>query len=324
MDSATIYHPPRSLLQILRSEARLLLVATVVGVALAIAYIHLAERRYAVSLVLVPTEASSMAQKSLGGGLGSLASLAGVELPGGGDSLNFDLLPDAMISRETATALASDPMILRATFPKLWDARTGRWQEPSGTAYALKKAIRSAAAAVLGIEDRKFAPPGPEDMQEFLSKRLVVSRDRKRPVITVSILHPDPEFAKTLLQRAWLVSDRRLKQTSLKRSTANIEYLSQRIAQTQALDYRLYLFTVMSQEEKRRMTTSSSLPYVADPFGAPVASVWPVTPNILLGLVGGPLVALLVGLALVIVRRREEIARSLSLPQAEGVVPLQS
>lgn len=132
---------PRSVWQIIRAEAKLLFAAIVVGLMLGLIYIHVVERRYAVSLVLVPTEASGGAQKSLAGGLGSLASLAGVDLPGAGDTLNFDLLPDAMIFRETATALARDPQILRATFPKLWDSITRSWKEPTDTAYAVKKAV---------------------------------------------------------------------------------------------------------------------------------------------------------------------------------------
>lgn len=311
------HNPPRSLVQIVRADAKMLVIFVLTGFALAVAYVNLAERRYLVSLVLVPTEASGASQKSLGGGLGSLASLAGVDLPGGANTLNFDLLPDAMVSRETATTLARDPEILRATFPLLWDSVNGRWKESTGTAYELKKAVRSAVAAVLGSEDPQFAPPGPEQMQEFLTKRITIAKDRKRPVITASILHADPVFAKKLLYRTWLFSDQRMKSSSLTRSTANIAYLSRRLSQTQALDYRLYLFTVMSQEEKRQMTTSSSLPYVAEPFGGPVASVRPVSPNILFALVSGPLAGLIVAIAVMIVRRRDEIARLLSSWQGD-------
>jgi hypothetical protein len=311
MDSGTMASP-RSLSQILRAEAKLLVALVLAGLALAIGYLHIAEQRYAVTLVLVPTEASSGGAKALGGGLGSLASLAGVQLPGGADSLNFDLLPDAMVSRETAAELARDPAILRATFPSLWDEANGRWREPTSTVYAVKKAILSVVKTILGVQIRQFAPPGAEEMQEFLAKRLSISTDRKRPVITASILHADPAYAKNLLYRAWLVTDRRMKQSSMKRSTANIAYLSQRLTQTQALDYRTYLYTVMSQEEKRLMTTSSSLPYVAEPFGAPVASVRPASPNILFVLLIGPLAGLIVALGIVVIRRRNEIASILS------------
>ncbi|OYU15649.1 MAG: hypothetical protein CFE37_04825 [Alphaproteobacteria bacterium PA4] len=317
MDSGTPHHPPRSLASIVRADARLLILAVLTGLALAIAYINVAERRYLVSFVLVPTQASGAAEKLLGGSLGSLASFAGVDLPGGGDSLNFDLLPDAMVSRETATTLANDPAILRATFPRLWDNASGRWKEPDGAVYNIIKAVRSAASVVLGTDGPKFKPPGPQDMQEFLSKRVTVSRDRKRPVITVSILHADPAYAKTLLYRAWLSSDQRMKMSALTRSKANIAYLSRRLNQTQALDYRLYLFTVMSQEEKRQMTTSSPLPYVAEPFGAPVASVKPVSPDILFTLLTFPLVALIIGIAVMVVRRRDELARLLTARQSD-------
>lgn len=320
MNSGTSGNPPRSLSQILRAEAKLLAALGLAGLALAILYLNIAEQRYAVTLVLVPTEASSGGQKALGGGLGSLASLAGVQLPGGADSLNFDLLPDAMVSRETAAELARDPAILRATFPSLWDEASGSWQEPTSSFYVVKKAILSVVKSVLGMPKRPFKPPGAEEIQEFMNKRVAVSTDRKRPVITASILHADPAYAKNLLYRAWLVTDRRMKQSSMKRSTANIAYLSQRLTETQALEYRTYLYTVMSQEEKRLMTTSSSLPYVAEPFGAPVASVRPVSPNLLFVLLIGPLAGLIIALGLVVIRNRNEIARLLSFMREDGAV----
>lgn len=299
---------PATLLQILRAHIRLLVAGLLLGLALAIAYVNLAERKYAVTLVLVPTEDSSAALKQIGGGLSSLASLAGVNLPGGAGSLNFELLPDGMISRETAASLAKDETLLRGAFPSKWDDASRSWKEPVGTVAGLKKGIKNLASAILGVEFKPFGPPGPEEMQEFLQKRMTVSTDRKRPVITASILHHDPEFAKALLYRAWLDTDRRMKESSLARSTANIEYLTKRLAETQTLDYRLYLNTVMSQEEKRRMTTMSSLPFVAEPFGAPVASSRPVSPNILLALVAGPLIGLFLAFAVLVVRRRTEFA----------------
>lgn len=301
--------PPASFFQILRAHAGLLVAGLLLGLGAAIAYVNLAERRYAITMVLVPTEDSSAALKSMSGSLGSLASLAGVNLPGGADSLNFELMPDALVSRETAAALASDPEMLKGAFPSLWDNTSNSWREPAGPLRPVKKGLKGIAAAVLGLDVEPFSAPGAEDMQEFLQKRMSVSTDRKRPVLTVSILHKDPEYGKELLRRAWSETDQRMKQASLARSTANIDYLTRRLAETQTMEYRLYLNTVMSQEEKRRMTTSSSLPYVAEPFGAPVASVRPVSPNILLALVSGSLVGLFLAFGIMIVRRREDFAR---------------
>ena len=304
--------PPRSLLEIVRGEFRFLMLAAALGLALALVYTNVAERRYAVTLTLVPTEQSDNALKSLSGGsLGSLASLAGVNLPGSSNSLNFDLMPDAIVSRETATQLSLDQDLMHATFDRDWDPVGKSWREPHGLLRTIRKAITTPLAFVVGNEVEPYSPPGPQEMQSFLEKRLMVSRDRKRPVITVSMLHRDPEYAKALIYRTWKVADDRMKQSSLERSTANIDYLSKRLIETQTLDYRLYLYTVMSQEEKRRMTTSNSLPFVAEPFGVPTASAKPVSPNIPLALATGLAGGAIFGFAVMMVRRRKEIAPAL-------------
>jgi hypothetical protein len=295
---------------ILRQSAGLLLATTLLGLAAALAYTHLVTPKYRVSLTLVPSEDNAAAVSALGSssGLSSLASLAGVNLPTGTNALSFELFPDAIVSRETADVLAADPAVMRAAFARYWDGDGKRWREPEGLGYAAVRGVKSA----LGYRLEPFSAPDGYDLQEYLKKHLSVVKDRKKPVIELSIDHSDREFAKALLLESARVTDTRLKNDILERSSKNIAYLSDRLNNTQNIEYRNFLYVAMSQEEKRVMSTSNGLPYVAEPFGVPVVTMDPVVPNVPLAIGLGVIGGLFIGLLVVAFRRRDAIGPALA------------
>jgi hypothetical protein len=309
MNQTEIIEAHPDLWAIVRRNGLLVLATTLIGLAMALAYTHLVEPKYKVTLTLVPSEDNAAAVQALGSssGLSGLASLAGVNLPNSTNALSFELFPDAVVSRETADILARQPKLMQTAFKRYWDDDAGRWREPDGFLY---KAVRSVREA-MGYRLEPFSEPDGADLQEYLRKQVMVVKDRKRPVIEMAMDHADPAFAKDLMLQTVAITDTRLKNLILERSSKNIAYLSDRLSQTQNLEYRNFLYVAMSQEEKRRMSTSNGLPYVAEPFGKPVVPMDPVIPNVPLALALGMMAGLAFGLVLVLLRQREAVMAAL-------------
>lgn len=278
------------------------------GLAAAALYVHTAEPKYRVTLLLVPSQDSPLAKSAMGaGGLSGLASLAGVSLPGDANALPFELFPDALAAPETAASLLAIPPLMQTAFASRWDARTGQWQLPASIAFRFGSGLKG----FLGYPANKTIEPNGQMMQEFIKKRVKIVRDRKRPIITLSIDHEDTQFSRSLLQTMASVTDERLKESSLKRSRENVAYLQSRLAETQNVEYRAFLLSVMAEVEKQRMASSGSMPYVAEGFGAPAVSAEPVTPNIPLAYATGALVGLLLAVIALCIRHWSIVRRRL-------------
>jgi LPS O-antigen subunit length determinant protein (WzzB/FepE family) len=98
------------------------------------AYLHVAERSYTVSVTLRPTKEQSSGGGNLGG-LGGLATLAGVQLPSGG-ATEFITFQAMLKSQEVASRLFADENLIQrlfasegmravkafySPFPQLWE-----------------------------------------------------------------------------------------------------------------------------------------------------------------------------------------------------------
>ncbi len=298
---------PASLPEILISNWQTMVATMLAGLIAATVYLNFVERQYATTLTLVPTEENARVSGTLGGGLGNLASLAGVELPQSSGSMQFEMLPDAIISQETASKISEDPAILHTVFAQNWDPATKMWKAPGGAVSTVKRTIKDLTALIFGGEVRDRTIPDTKDMLEYLEKRVSVTRDKKRPVVLISFTHGNREFAETFVLKLWKITDDRLKDAALARSTSNINYLDRRVLETQTIEYKMYLLNVMSSEEKRRMITSGDLPYAAEPFGMPVSTSEPVQPDIVFTVVAGTAIGLMFGILLVLWRRRAQI-----------------
>jgi len=279
-----------SLLGMIWRRRRTFFAGFVLPVILALIYLHVATYKYRADMGLAPPQTSSSgnARVSLGN-LGGLESLAGVNIGSQGGGLNFQLYKEAVYERETAEKLAANPWLMQAIFDSDWDPVTQRWREPIGMAPSVKHVIFT----ILGTPDQGWRKPDAARLEEFIVKNVTVSTNSKSPVMRLSILHRDPQFAIRFLNAIHLVIDSGLRRRLLSRTTENIEYLSTQLVRTQLAEHRQALVSALGEQERLRMTASSTVAFAAEPFGAASATRLPETPN-------GPIViviALVVGVA---------------------------
>jgi uncharacterized protein involved in exopolysaccharide biosynthesis len=142
----------------------------------------------------------------LGGGVGGLASLAGIDV-----GSNKSAEPIAVLkSRELAAAFIEEQNLLPVFFADRWDAATKRWKSPDA--------------------DKQ---PDIRDGIRFLEKSVLkVLEDKKTNLITVSVDWTDPKiaamWANMLIERV----NNRMRQRALAEGEASMNYLKQELSAT--------------------------------------------------------------------------------------------
>lgn len=271
-----------------------LLVLTAAALGAAALYLNLATYRYTARLQVTAAERAGANPAT---GLAGLGSIVGVDI-GLDTGSQFALFAEAVKSEAVARELARDEALMRQVFPADWDVGSGRWREPPSAVRAIAKPVK----ALLGIPDRPWQRPDSADLRDHLQRRLSVDENRKKAITTLSYEHRDPEFARTLIERAARAADDFLRAKSLARSSDYVAYLEARLAETSTAEYRLSLAQALTSYENMRMMASASAPYAAEPFGPSVVSKRPTSPQPLVVLGTAVLAAVLLwaGVALLV------------------------
>jgi uncharacterized protein involved in exopolysaccharide biosynthesis len=286
----------RVLFAIARSEAATVLTILAIFLILSILYLHLADQKYAVRMVITPVAAHS--QKS-GENLEELSSLAGIDL-GGGSTSQFKLFVGALRSPFAAQSIADDQDLLKAMFPRDWSAAEGRWREHPSHLLPIVHWVEAA----LGWHVVPWSPPGVSRVFDFLQGELRVTPDPKSGVVALEIDSRVPNVAERILVTLNNVVDERIRQRDLARSTADISYLSQRLSEVTVEEYRRALVANLVDQEKTRMLASAPLSYVSDVLGKPMISSKPVSPLPVAVFVAAIILGGLIGLGVASIRYR--------------------
>jgi len=259
-----------ALWQVVRAEK--VLVASIVAVfmLLAIAYLHMTPRKYAVRMVLTGVQTHSESSSTLD----DLSSMAGLDLGGPSSNPQFKMFIGALRSPFAAQSIASDPELLKAMFPREWSVKENRWRQPPS---ALRPALEG-IARVFGFYVRPWTPPGVARVFDYLRDELKIVPDTKSGVVTMELDSRYPDAAVRILLALNSALDERIRQRDLIRASTDVDYLTQRLSAVAVQEYRAALVTNLVQQEKQRMLASAPLPYVSDALGKPLILTNPVSP----------------------------------------------
>jgi len=190
---------------------------------------------YRAGVLLAPVVAEGSKSGGLSsalGGLGGLASMAGISLGGGGGSVEENLA--VLKSREFLWQFIKDQKLMPVLFADAWDADKKVWKKSN--------------------PDEQ---PGLWDAYRTLTGILNASTDKKSNLVTVSIDWKSPELA---AQWANLLVSRLnefLRQQAISRSNGNLQYLKHELSRTQVANMRQALFELISQEQKKAMLANT-------------------------------------------------------------------
>ena len=290
---------------VLKQRWWLVAAVTLVAVLAAVIYLRTATYLYTAEMRVYPAP-STTGQPQLSGGLGGLASLAGIAPTGTEPATPFRLYLEGVRSREVAEALARDRDLMHQTFPSEWNAQTRTWQERRGFASSIKHAVWN----LLGLPLTGWRAPDAARLQDFIAANVLVNQSVKTPLVSITLDSADPRFGVQFLTKLGAAIDAYLREKQRERTQSNIDYLSEKLRGVTLIEQRQALFNALSEQERQAMLANSLAPYAANPFGVAVATTAPTTPRqvplLLAGLFGGLIAG--IAAALLLGPRRRNLA----------------
>lgn len=278
-------------------RGRLIIAGTVaLSVLLAIVYLHLATFTYTTTLTLIPTQPQ---QHDLGGQLGGLAAVAGINLPATPTAVSpFTVYPETAQTRQVAADMIRVwPEVMPALFGGQWDPETKTWHEPS----SFLRTVMGVLRPILGIPAYKWRAPGAPELQQFIASAVGVAQDKKKPILTITLNNKDPDFSRKFILTMHQSTDRVLRRMTLDRAKKYAGYLEIKLMTTQTAAVRDVLTQSLSEQETLMMMGNANTDFAAQPLGPPESSPRPTHPVPLIVLLACVLLGLLAGAGLVLV-----------------------
>jgi len=186
---------------------------------------------YSASVVVTPVGEDSNKGPSLGG-LGGLASMAGISLGSGGGDVKVNLA--VLKSREFLWRFVKENKLKPVLFADAWDAEGKSWREEEPSQWAVYRKINNMVS---------------------------VSSDKKSGLVTVAVQWTDPDQAALWANDLVARLNAHLRREALERSKKTLGYLNEELGKVKVADMRQALFDLISQEQKKSMLASTQKEY---------------------------------------------------------------
>jgi uncharacterized protein involved in exopolysaccharide biosynthesis len=282
---------------LLWANRRILIATTAVIVGLSLVYVFVARNWYRAE-VLMKLADQKQNQGLLGGlsggGLGGLASLAGIDI--GGENKSTEPLA-VLRSREFAEAFIKDLNLMPVFFYREWDASAKRWKS----------------------SDIDKQPDIRDGIRYFQKAILTVKEDKKTGLITLSVDWTDPAtaaaWADLLVERA----NDRMRQRAIADSDGSVRYLKQELAAATVLALQQSIARVLEIDLQKLALANADKEYafrVIDHAQVPKRK-WVQHPHRVLIVLGAFFLGVMGSGAFVVARdgiRRRRILRAESRP----------
>jgi uncharacterized protein involved in exopolysaccharide biosynthesis len=208
-------------------------VAAVLGALAGFFGARLLTKVYRAEVLLTPVHEDNSPMKSAMAGLGAIASLAGVELGKGEDQTSEFLA--TLTSRVLLEQFIADRDLLPVLFPKRWDPAKKAWRSAPGVPTPT-------------LQDGYYA---------FSKGIMSVIEDKQTGLITVRVDWRDPiqgaSWANELVSRV----NQEARTRTMHNADLSIEYLNKELQQTQAIEIRASIFSVLESQINKRMMAAT-------------------------------------------------------------------
>jgi len=189
---------------------------------------------YQAEVLLAPVEpgGSKGGLSSALGGLGGLASMAGISVGGGGSTEeNLAVLK----SRDFLWKFAQEKKLMPILFEDAWDEQQKKWKEA----------------------DPKKQPGQLDVHRLFTQGILTVDKDKKTDLVTVALEMKDAALAAELANGLVDGVNQYLAQEAIARSERNLMFLNEELMRTQIEEMRKILFELIASEQKKAMLANT-------------------------------------------------------------------
>ena len=288
----------RELFTALWRGKRLIIICVMFSIMLASQYLRLAERKYTVRYVFAPV-ASENSGPNLGG-LGGLASLAGVSLPtsSSSDFLTYKFL---LKSEEVAARMLKDRDLLLSVFSSEWDTERELFRQPASG--PLRSVVRGLKNLLTGNEPSAYIPPNAARLSAWMDKAFNSSEDRETGFLTLSAETAKPTLMVDVITRATQETDQLLKERYVATAEQTMSFYQQQLSRARAREHREALAKLIAQEDQKLMLASKGSYFVAEPITEPYVSLGPTSPKALLVLALSVVLGGFLGAAIVLIKK---------------------
>jgi uncharacterized protein involved in exopolysaccharide biosynthesis len=216
-----------AMLRFLRRHFVTITIFVVCFVILAIALAFSITPKYRSEVVVFPAS-SSGALGDLGGQLGGLASLAGINLPGAGGKKSDEAL-EFLRSRAFTAGFIERHGLMPILFAPKWDAARNQWRDPNDI------------------------PTIAKGVKRFSKEIRQISEDRRTGVVTLAIIWTDRVAAAQWANALIAEADRALRDRAISEQDRSVEYLKSESAQTSTVEIGNAISKLMETELKNAM-----------------------------------------------------------------------
>lgn len=274
------------------------LICVLASVSLASVHLWGAERKYTVNYIFKAVGGEGAGSNM--GGLGGLASLAGVSLPSGGsgDFKTFEVL---LQSEEVASELLSNKLVLREIFAGEWNVEGQRFQQPPSS--SIGAVIRGIKKILTGDTSAEYSPPSAGRLSGWLKNSFSVSEDRDTGFLKLTAETPNPALMISVLSEATKITDQIIKDRFVEEGEKSVIFYQQKIAAARSREHREALAQLIMQEEQKLMLASNGNFFIAKPLTTPSVSLRPTSPKSRLVLALALVLGGFVGIAITLIRK---------------------
>ncbi len=276
----------RTLFRLLWRRKWLIVTSTVVFAAIFAILAFVITPVYRATTVLVPASVDRNSAGALGamlGQFGGLASLAGVNVGGAGNS-DTEVSLAVLRSRQFTEAFIRDLDLLPLLFEDRWDAGAKQWEGPK--------------------EDWPTLAQG----NKFFDREVrSVAFDRKTGLVTLQVDWSDPALAAAWANELVARANAEMRRRAIEDARASVDYLEKELTATTTIDTRSAISRLMEAQIKQRMLANVTIEYafkVIDPALAPDPKDV-IRPKRLLLVAFGAVMGMLLGVIAALLMRRD-------------------
>ncbi|WP_137222145.1 Wzz/FepE/Etk N-terminal domain-containing protein [Shewanella sp. MEBiC00475] len=194
------------------------------------------------------TEQGGGGLAALAGQFGGLASMAGINLGGGGGVDKTQMAIEVMKSRK----FTSDFIQKHDVLPDLMAAK--KWNMADNTIIYDEELYNQVDQKWLRIVDAPFKPkPSMQEAYKEFSEIIAINAAKDTGMVTVSVEHLSPVIAHQWVN--WLVADinKEMKDRDVAEATRSTKFLKSQIQQTNVADIRSILYKLIEEQAKTIM-----------------------------------------------------------------------
>jgi len=215
--------------------------------------------KYESEVLMAPVSSGS------GGGLsslaakyGGLASMAGIDLPGGKGG---DMTAEALAVLQSKAFLADfiqSHHLKPVLFYKNWDETHHRWKNEESVITSLKDSLKSffdvkPPTPITYPGQEQLAPGEPSTMEavEYFQKEIMsVSTDKKTNMVTLKITWIDPVQARDWANELVTILNNKLREQTIEDAEKTIDYLKKQLETVNLVELKQVIYSLIEEKVK--------------------------------------------------------------------------